>query len=406
MTLQLFCSIITLALLLPSTLFAAQGILSGAGTELSPYLIEDFADLNVVKNDLQAWYRLERSIDATPTPQGSSSGFLPIGSSNAPFVGNFNGGGHQIHGITINRGGNSSVGLFGFVGDDGIIDNLNITGKVYGYQYVGCVVGYNKGIVRNVAAQCDVYGRQGYTGGVVGYNTGTIEMVSVSGIVSGGSSYIGGVCGYSTGAISKTVFSGKVLSTRSYRGGIVGYLNNGSIDESLSYGYVTRTSYSGGLVGRSISGVITNSYWNTALSNQSVSAGSNGTDYRALSIDEMKNQSSFTQWDFANTWVMGSRRGVPVLQNVTDAPIGISDRTSLFVDTLAMGAYLLNDTTNMGGVPTVYTFLRIEGRGDSLDHWYIPGEDRTTDTLWGMPTLVRSPNIEIEISNYTDLKKI
>ncbi|MGL1904462.1 MAG: hypothetical protein OCC49_20180, partial [Fibrobacterales bacterium] len=40
------------------------------------------------------------------------------------------------------------------------------------------------------------------------------------------------------------------------------------------------------------------------------------------------------------------------------------------------------------------------------DHWYIPGEDRITDTLWGMPTLVRSPNIEIEISNFTDLKKI
>ncbi|MGL1937411.1 MAG: hypothetical protein OCD01_20480, partial [Fibrobacterales bacterium] len=405
MKLQLLCSIVTIFLLLPSTLFAAQGVLSGAGTEASPYLIEDFSDLKVVKNDLQAWYRLDQSIDATPLG-ASSAGFIPIGSSNAPFVGNFNGGGHQIHGISISRSSNSSVGLFGFVGDDGIIDSLNLTGKVYANQYVGCVVGYNKGVVRNVAAQCDVYGRQGYTGGAVGYNTGSIEKVSVSGIVSGGNSYIGGVCGYSLGAISKTVFSGKVLSTRSYRGGIVGYLNSGTIDESLSYGYVAGSSNSGGLVGRSTSGTVTNSYWNAALSNQTVSYGSNGADYRALSIDEMKDQSSFTQWDFANTWMMGGQHGVPVLQGITDGPVGVADRTSFIVDTLAMGAYLLNDITNSGGVPSVYRFLRIEGRGDSLDHWYIPGEDRTTDTLWGMPTLVRSPNIEIEISNYTDLKKI
>ena len=73
----------------------------GNGTSTAtPYIIQDAADLNAVRNNQSAHYKLDRDIDLTAylaTGAGFSAwgdeGWLPIGTNNA-FNGSFNGDGH------------------------------------------------------------------------------------------------------------------------------------------------------------------------------------------------------------------------------------------------------------------------------------------------------------------------
>jgi len=52
------------------------------------------------------------------------TGWLPIGNPDTPFTGTFNGAGHQITGLWINRTGDY-LGLFGFI-DGAIIKNVGL----------------------------------------------------------------------------------------------------------------------------------------------------------------------------------------------------------------------------------------------------------------------------------------
>ena len=98
---------------------------SGSGTAGDPYIITMVGQLQEMENNLTAHYALGNDIDASGTVGwNSGAGFLPIGDSTNMFTGSLDGRGHKITNLFINRGGTDYVGLFGYVGSGGVVENV------------------------------------------------------------------------------------------------------------------------------------------------------------------------------------------------------------------------------------------------------------------------------------------
>jgi len=101
-------------------------------------------------------------------------GWQPIGSSGNPFTGRFEGHGYQISDLFINRPDEDEVGLFGYVGEGGVINDVEVVNAAMtGRQFVAGVVGSNLGSLSNCYFSGSVSGDQ-CLGGLAGVNFGTI----------------------------------------------------------------------------------------------------------------------------------------------------------------------------------------------------------------------------------------
>jgi len=101
------------------------------------------SDLQGMNGTLSGNYALGANVNATTTASwNASAGFDPIGDGTSNFTGAFDGLGHVITGLTINRPSEDNVGLFGAV--SGVtISNIGLTGgSVIGNSLVGSLVGY------------------------------------------------------------------------------------------------------------------------------------------------------------------------------------------------------------------------------------------------------------------------
>jgi hypothetical protein len=174
------------------------------------------------------------------------NGWQPIGS----FSGTFNGQGYEIRDLFINRPDESSVGLFGEVGQEGDIKDIGVVNAIVtGNSYVGGLVGVNFGNVSNSYSSGNVTGNWA-VGGLVGDN-GRGGNVSDS---------------YSTDSVTGNFGVG----------GLVGYNLNGTISDCYATGKVTGNSLVGGLVGSTYEGTVSCSFWDTQTSGQTASVGGIG----------------------------------------------------------------------------------------------------------------------------------
>ncbi|SIR91323.1 hypothetical protein SAMN05880566_1431, partial [Janthinobacterium sp. TND4EL3] len=264
-------------------------------------------DVQGMQANLSGNYVLGSNIDARGTSGwDGGKGFAPIGSDATPFMGTFDGLGHEIVGLTINRP-DVPVRMFGNIGAAAAVRNLSFSGvSVAGsvatysstYAGIGALAAVNNGKIDNVYSSGAVSG-SGYVnlGGLVGINGGTISNSRVSGTVvsagdpgPGGYGAAGGFVGLNavggliknssssattsstryvaaglvvnnSGAISDSYATGTVNAGGNYGGGLVSF-NNGSIDNSYATGAMNGTGSAGGLVGtnNSSSATITNSY--------------------------------------------------------------------------------------------------------------------------------------------------
>ena len=207
-------------------------------------------------------------------------------------------------------------GLVGNNGDGGAISYCHATGAVYGYgRYVGGLVGnHSSGAISYCHATGAVAGNFDYTGGLIGYNGSGISKCYATGAVTGRGSYIGGLAGANHGSITDCYAVGPVVAGfYRYTGALVGYTSNAAtISRCYATGTVTGTSDDiGGLVGARNVGVVTASYWNTETSGRSSSSGGTG-----LTTVQMKQQASFSGWDFTSTWAISG--GYPYLVGLTN----------------------------------------------------------------------------------------
>ena len=244
---------------------------SGAGTEADPYVIESLDNLVWITLDDTQFnkgnhYILNADIDASTTvSMDSGKGFLPIGNSSKQFRGSFDGGGHTITGLTINRPDSYDVGLFGKV--------------------------FSTNIKNLILKDCNVTGRM-TVGGLVGsVSSGSIEDCHVSGTVQGIQTG-GGLAGMvsSSCLISRSSSSAAVNFTLGPTGGLVGSLSNATVQYCYSNGSVidagnTSNSGAGGLVGRTVySSTIKDSYSTASVTSTTRPAGLLGTSQDATTI--------------------------------------------------------------------------------------------------------------------------
>lgn len=162
----------------------------GNGAAENPFIVEDAADLDAIHNHLTSgseklYYKLVQDIDLTAylLPGGAgyakydTSGWLPFGQPNGEnaFSGVFNGNGHTITGLWINRPEYNNIGLFGFA-EAAVITNLNVELSeigIKGKHNVGCLAGYceNGSIVNCYVTEGTVKGIA-QVGGLAGYTNG------------------------------------------------------------------------------------------------------------------------------------------------------------------------------------------------------------------------------------------
>ncbi len=180
-------------------------------------------------------------------------GWLPIGNTSDFFSATFQGNGHAIRNLYINRPNSNFIGLFGVVWS-AKIDALSLTGSlmsVTGDSYVGSLAGdsrgfskiknsFNTGPVMGEAKVGGLLGEASYCDIINSFNTGSVQ----------GSENTGGLLGDASSCdIIGSFNSGSVLGADD-TGGLVGYSVRGKISASSNTGSVQGANYTGGLVGR------------------------------------------------------------------------------------------------------------------------------------------------------------
>ncbi|MGH1451360.1 MAG: beta strand repeat-containing protein [Pseudomonadaceae bacterium] len=235
----------------------------GDGTEGNAYQIFDLYGLQGIASRtlLGSHFALSNDIDASGTANwNGGAGFVPIGDNANRYTGSFDGQGHIINGLTIDRPGTNDVGLFGVISASQI-SNIDLQNAAVNGQFqVGGLVGrgLNSSQISHSAVMGDLIGKFD-VGGLAGALNGSIEHSHSGGSVDGSDLRVGGLVGAMTGQISDSYSSATV------RGGDVGGLvgkMSGGIDQSYATGNVTDTSnlnFTGGLVG-DLEGSIVDSY--------------------------------------------------------------------------------------------------------------------------------------------------
>lgn len=278
---------------------------SGSGTKQDPYIISNAEQLREMQHNLQAHYRLETHIDASETAEwDSKKGFAPVGASSAPFTGVLDGNGFVITRLTIDRPGESGVGLFGVLGEEAEIRNLGLEDvNVIGNTAVGGLAGAN--------------GSEGVQGtGAGAFDGGTITGCYVTGAVGlDGTSTVGGVVGANYKGTITNSYSMADIEGVAIVGGLVGYNGGGTITNSYVAGNVMGNLTTAAFIGSNRGGMVTNSYWNKGAAGQSAGATGSDDGITGLTNTEMRSKASFEGWDFDTIWDIEEGNAFPFLRN-------------------------------------------------------------------------------------------
>lgn len=319
----------------------AQTFSGGDGTALDPYKIANLDNLKDLADTPSVWnanFIQTADIDAAATATwNDDAGWLPIGNNTTRFTGYYDGQGHTIANLWIDRPETPNVGLFGHVGngtDTTYIENLGVTNAtVKGARGSGALVGrvtgnYNTRVEACFAIDCTVIG-DGATGGLVGSFNSYIENqsnaeghrprmircyavanVSLSDNSNAGKDKFGALAGCGQkGFIQDSYARGSVTVPGGERiGGLVGCIE---FRGQLEHCYATTTVSAeggqdfGGLVGHDSgsSSIATACFWDTDTSGQTASPYGTG-----LSTANMKILSTYTNagWDFVDETVNGT----------------------------------------------------------------------------------------------------
>ena len=224
-----------------TTLYA---VFQGNGSDAAPIEVATVAQLNDVRNQLSWHYILMADLDLGVNPYNTGSGWNPIGT----FTGVFDGNGHTISNLFIDRSTSDDVGLFS--GLAGTVKNLHVgINSITGRDYTGGIVGrvYSTGKIEHCSVTGGSINGNVWVGGVAGANQGSISNCYVTGMVSG-SNRVGGVAGANTGSISNCYATGAVSGTDRV-GGVAGS-NSGSISNCVALSATVKATAVGTDVGR------------------------------------------------------------------------------------------------------------------------------------------------------------
>lgn len=245
----------------------AKGYDGGTGTEADPYQIANATHLrlltkevlggeeylfkhfvmtgDIVLNEADCFLYDEDGFVTGPNPDKLPEEWLPIGESNGTrFYGTFDGQGHSISGLYIDKEASegSYTGLFGYA--DGALSNIALT---YGYVSAagdtGGIAGSADEISGCVNRNTTVVGTS-YVGGLGGWPSKITDCTNYAPV--SGTDWVGGITG--AGKVRGCTNYGAVSASHYSGGGIAGG-NCASMIECINYGSVTGGTESGGLIG-------------------------------------------------------------------------------------------------------------------------------------------------------------
>ncbi|WP_244263640.1 MBG domain-containing protein [Fibrobacter succinogenes] len=249
------------------------------GSKEHPYTIASAAELSVLAlavnsgNDFKdTYFEVVEDIvyDVTQTDNGNN--YTAIGNEKLPFNGKFNGNGHTISGIRINKPKDYYQGLFGYLDEGAEVENVKVADvEITANHYAGGIAGESKGSIRNCTVEKSVKlaatGMDSrFFGGIAGVNGGTVSGCTSSATLTAtgvDSRFFGGIVGDNGGTVSGCTSSATLTGSGYDRefGGIVGQ-NGGTVSGNTSSATLTTTGvdsrFFGGIVGHSWKGFISN----------------------------------------------------------------------------------------------------------------------------------------------------
>ncbi|WMJ83352.1 InlB B-repeat-containing protein [Oscillospiraceae bacterium LTW-04] len=201
-----------------------------------------------------------------------------IGTLTSPFSGTFDGAGFDIKNLKYQRERGSNVGLFGSIGQEGVVKNLGVvdafidTGSQHQDPWratidenIGILAGYSEGTITNCYTSGVIQGTYiANIGGIAGLSSGTISdcysTFEINREIMSDSTNIGGIAGISTGTISRCYYNGYLIGAY-FVGGIVGR-TEGIVSECYTAGVIETPRGSAGGIASAIleSGSISDCY--------------------------------------------------------------------------------------------------------------------------------------------------
>ncbi|HOR98010.1 MAG TPA: hypothetical protein PLZ74_06520, partial [Kiritimatiellia bacterium] len=243
-------------------------------------------------------YWLEQDIDATETAQWNDEGtdeslmegFRPINL----FAGFFDGNGHTVHGLSINRAesaeGNGTA-LFSVIERGAVVANLGLTDCLISGRYaIGALACENYGVIERCYASGAVMAPLSgsyavYTNAYDGYIWTNYINTSVGGFVC-----------YNGGRLSECYAAVAVDPLAHDAGGFVLYREENERD------------------------VVERCFWDTDVSGLDPEQSAGGT---ACSTLQMKQSATFLEWDFTEVWKIEEGIGYPSLRSFDTFVIGL-----------------------------------------------------------------------------------
>lgn len=317
------------------------GDLPGAGTPENPWIISNIDQLNAMRQNLAAHYRLGNDIDLAATAVWNGGrGWQPIGGQPADqrFTGSLDGAGNALRNLQLSQVESDWQGLFAFLQDASVRDLQLQSAWINGKNYTGgLAAGMAGGEVDGVSVSGYVSAGTRVGGVIADVVSGVlIQRSRMLGDVRGTSADVGGVVGFvngTTASISQAYSQGSVHSLGDNVGGLVGRIRLGSVVDSYSQADVTGNSKVGGLIGTidlssvtvqrsysagpvsgsdsdiggflgllSAGATLSDNYWDTEASGQAASAG--GVGVMARTTAQMQTQANYVGWDFDETWTI------------------------------------------------------------------------------------------------------
>lgn len=250
----------------------------GNGSIESPYLVEDAWDLNAMRNNIYAEYRLTKDIDMrlyNDTVLGQP-GWIPID----VFRGVIDGNGYTIYNLYLN----SSDNFWAFI-------KKTIRGKIKNLQF------------KNARLIANANGNQGIIIGQMTTLDCLIENCYLEGSMISVSSLSGGICAACTlGTIKNSYVNIKISAiSQASLGGLVGSIDSATIINCYALGSITGTA--SGNSSMTIANSLTTATYksNTITSVYGLSTGyatvpSNGSSTHRKTLAELKTASTFVGW--------------------------------------------------------------------------------------------------------------
>ncbi len=213
-------AVLSLTLVLLMTFTAGAAELQGEGTKDSPFIISNADELDLLsqlvangESFLGKYFLLSDSVTA-------NADFTPIGTSEVPFSGIFDGNGKTLSGFNIEC---DYAAVFAFT-DSAVIKNLTVNGSFFAENYAGAVTAMASNTIIDSCTDSAIVYADNYAGGIAGYiESGRINnCTTTSAAMTGGyESYCGGIAGKSGADISNCTNNAYTYGAKNV-GGIAG----------------------------------------------------------------------------------------------------------------------------------------------------------------------------------------